>query len=137
VKACLPKTIRKCFFCDDSGFFSGELFDLLESFTWGYLVKVKLKNLEKLLRQQTWVPVEGNKGIAICEFAYKANGWSKTRVLKAMRSVKICTGRISLDRNKLSRVTSMPATQVIMNWMPLDCMSYIRNVLSAKHGSNR
>jgi hypothetical protein len=88
VKASLPKTIKKVFFRADSGFFSGELFDLLESFVWDYLVKVKLKNLEKLLGQQTWLPVEGNKDIAICEFAYKANGWSKSRVLKAMRSVK-------------------------------------------------
>lgn len=68
--------------------FSGELFDLLESFAWDYLVKVKLKNLEKLLGQQTWIPVKGNKDIAICEFAYKAKGWGKPRVLKAMRSVK-------------------------------------------------
>ena len=88
VKASLPATIKKVFFRADSGFFSGELFDLLESFVWDYLVKVKLKNLEKLLGQQTWLPVEGDKDIAICEFAYKANGWSKTRVLKAMRSVK-------------------------------------------------
>ncbi len=88
VKASLPATIKKVFFRADSGFFSGELFDLLESFVWDYLVKVKLKNLEKLLRQQTWVPVEWNKDIAICEFSYKANGWTKPRVLKAMRSVK-------------------------------------------------
>jgi hypothetical protein len=72
----------------DSGFFSGELFDLLESFVWDYLVKVKLKNLDKLLGQQTWVPLEGKKDIAICEFAYKANGWSESRILKAMRSIK-------------------------------------------------
>ena len=48
VKASLPQTIEKVFFRADSGFFSGELFDLLESFNWDYLVKVKLKNLEKL-----------------------------------------------------------------------------------------
>lgn len=68
--------------------FSGALFDLLESFVWDYLVKVKLKNLKYLLGQQTWILLEGKKDIAICEFAYKANGWSKPRVLKAMRSVK-------------------------------------------------
>ncbi len=88
VKSSLPKKIEKVFFRADSGFFSGELFDLLESFVWDYLVKVKLKNLEKLLQQQIWVPVEGNKDIAICEFTYKANGWSKPRVLKAMRNIK-------------------------------------------------
>lgn len=43
VKASLPKNIVKVFFRADSGFFSGGLFDLLESFNWDYLVKVKLK----------------------------------------------------------------------------------------------
>ena len=86
VKASLPQVIEKVFFRADSGFFSGELFDLLESFNWDYLVKVKLKNLEKLLQSQTWVSIKGD--VAICEFTYKANGWSKPRVLKAMRSVK-------------------------------------------------
>ncbi len=92
VKSSLPATIKKVFFRADSGFFSGELFDLLEFYVWDYLVKVKLKNLEKLLQQQTWVPFHGNKDIAICEFTYKANGWSKSRVLKAMRSVKEYVG---------------------------------------------
>ena len=45
VNASLPKNIVKVFFRADSGFFSGGLFDLLESFNWDYLVKVKLKNL--------------------------------------------------------------------------------------------
>ena len=86
VKASLPQAIEKVFFRADSGFFSGELFDLLESFNWDYLVKVKLKNLEKLLQSQAWVSIKGD--VAICEFTYKANGWSKPRILKAMRSVK-------------------------------------------------
>jgi len=34
----------------DSGFFAGGLFDFLESFRWDYMVKVKLKNPEKLLQ---------------------------------------------------------------------------------------
>jgi len=86
VEASLPQTIEKVFFRADSGFFSGQLFDLLESFNWDYLVKVKLKNLEKLLQSQTWFSIKGD--VATCGFTYKANGWSKPRVLKAMRSVK-------------------------------------------------
>ncbi len=50
VKASLPKNIVKVFFRADSGFFSGKLFDSLESFGWDYLVEVKLKNLEQLLQ---------------------------------------------------------------------------------------
>jgi hypothetical protein len=88
VKSSLPETIDTVFFRADSGFFSGELFDLLESYGWDYLVKVKLKNLKKLLQSKTWEPIKGMKDIAICEFTYKANGWSKPRVLRAMRSVK-------------------------------------------------
>jgi hypothetical protein len=88
VKFSLPETIGTVFFRADSGFFSGELFNLLESYGWDYLVKVKLKNLEKLLQSKTWVPIKGMEDIAICEFTYKAHGWSKPRVLKAMRSVK-------------------------------------------------
>ena len=88
VKISLPETIEKVFFRADRGFFSGGLFDLLESFKWDYLVKVKLKNLKKLIKSKTWEPVKGKKDVAICEFTYKANGWSKSRTLKGIRSVK-------------------------------------------------
>jgi hypothetical protein len=88
VKTSLPENIDKVFFRADSGFFSGGLFDLLESYGWDYLVKVKLKNLKKLLESKTWEPIKGKKDIDICEFTYKAHGWSKSRTLKAIRSVK-------------------------------------------------
>ena len=88
VEVSLPGNITKVFFRADSGFFSGQLFDLLESFGWDYLVKVKLKNLQKLLESKTWVAVKGIKDVATCEFTYKAQGWSKPRALKAIRSIK-------------------------------------------------
>jgi hypothetical protein len=88
VKSRLPETIDTVFFRADSGFFSGEPFDLLESYGWDYLVKVKLKNLKKLLESKTWEPIKGKKDIDICEFTYKAHGWSKSRTLKGIRSVK-------------------------------------------------
>jgi len=88
VQASLPRDIRKVFFRADSGFFSGELFDLLESYNWDYLVKVKLKNLEDLLKAQTWVDIEGLKDVATCEFSYRAKSWQRSRTLKAMRTVK-------------------------------------------------
>ena len=53
------QNIIKVFFRADSGFFSGRLFDTLESFCWDYLVKVKLKNLEKLLQAQIWLEIKG------------------------------------------------------------------------------
>jgi len=88
VEASLPKNITKVFFRADSGFFSGKLFDLLESFDWDYLVKVKLKNLVELLKKQEWEVIDKQKDIAICEFTYKAGAWEKARILKAIRTVK-------------------------------------------------
>jgi hypothetical protein len=88
VEASLPKNITKVFFRADSGFFSGKLFDLLESFGWDYLVKVKLKNLVILLKKQEWEVIDERKDIAICEFTYKAGSWKGARILKAIRTVK-------------------------------------------------
>jgi len=88
VEASLPKNVTKVFFRADSGFFSGKLFDLLESFDWDYLVKVKLKKIVILLKKQKLQVIDNQKDIAICEFAYKAGSWEKARILKAIRSIK-------------------------------------------------
>lgn len=88
IKASLPGGVKKVFFRADSGFFSGKLFDLLESYAWDYLVKVKLKNLDRLLESQTWEVIDKQQDIAICEFEYQAAEWTKSRMLKAIRSVK-------------------------------------------------
>ncbi len=66
-KAILPPTIKRVFFRADSGFFSGALFDLLES--------------------QNWQIQKNNPDIAICEFDYKGKGWKKTRKLRAIRTI--------------------------------------------------
>ena len=52
--AVLPEDIKEVIFRADSGFFNGELFDVLEELQWSYLIKVKLKNLNKLLDGQQW-----------------------------------------------------------------------------------
>lgn len=85
--AMLPPNVENVFFRADSGFFSGVLFDLLESFQWTYLIKVKLKNLKKLLENQAWSLLIENKKMAICEFSYQANGWRKPRKLRAIRTI--------------------------------------------------
>jgi len=86
-QALLPSNIMQVFFRADSGFFNGALFDLLESFHWTYLVKVKLKNLKALLASQTWYTLPGNPLLAICEFQYQGANWNKKRTLKAIRSI--------------------------------------------------
>ncbi len=88
IKQSLPENIKKVFFRADSGFFSGKLFDQLESFKWDYLVKVKLKNLKKLLQAQDWEVVDLDKDIAICEFEYKASSWKRSRTFRAIRTVR-------------------------------------------------
>ena len=88
VEGSLPKRIKNVFFRADSGFFSGGLLDLLESFNWDYLIKVKLKNLARLLEKQEWHIIDKKNNIAICEFGHKAAPWKKARVLKAIRTVK-------------------------------------------------
>lgn len=90
--AIIPEKIEKVFFRADSGFFNGELFDLLEELNWDYLIKVKLKNLNNLLEQQQWEQV--NSEISICEFEYQAKNWKKQRKFKAIRTI---TGYTEVD----------------------------------------
>jgi len=66
--ASLPRRIRKIFFRADSGYFNGELFDLLENERHNYLVKVKLKNLNRLMLAQEWMLI--NEKESFCEFKY-------------------------------------------------------------------
>ena len=51
------KMLYHSWFRADSRFFLGKLFDLLEFFSWDYLVNVKLQNLEDLLKVQKWTDV--------------------------------------------------------------------------------
>ena len=74
ISAGLPSNIKNVFFRADSGFFSGALFDVLETLGWSYLVKVKLKNLKKLLVSQQWHTLPDNPNIAICKFSYQTQG---------------------------------------------------------------
>jgi len=82
----------KIVFRADSGFFNGELFDLLEKEHHDYLVKVKLKNLKSILASQSWSPVCDDPEYRDWEqvvFEYKAESWSKSRIFKAVRRKNI------------------------------------------------
>ena len=80
---------RKIVFRADSGFFSGALFDYLESEKCDYLIKVKLKNLKALLSAQCWKPVEGHPDWEACSFEYQGADWSRKRTFKAVRRRKV------------------------------------------------
>jgi hypothetical protein len=85
--ASLPPKVKKVFFRADSGFFCGQLFDLLEEKCHEYLVKAKLTpGIKLVLSEQKWDVI--NSHTAICEFEYKAHGWSKARKMYAVRMVK-------------------------------------------------
>lgn len=79
----IPKSVEKIFFRADSGFFKGELFDLLEELGWDYLIKVSFMNLSKLLKARQWKQINAN--LSICEFSFKGRSWKRERILKAVR----------------------------------------------------
>lgn len=83
----------------DSGFFDGSLLDYLETVGWGYLIKVKLKNLNTLLEKQEWKIIDAKRlpGWEQTEFEYKCSVWKKARKFKAVRQlIRIEKGLIEL-----------------------------------------
>jgi 2C-methyl-D-erythritol 2,4-cyclodiphosphate synthase len=69
----------------DSGFFDGDLLDYLESIEAGYLIKVKLKNLDKVLAQQTWTSSPQHRGWEETTFSHQCGKWSKARTFVGVR----------------------------------------------------
>jgi len=72
----------------DSGFFSGKLLDLLDANNDGYLIKVKMKNLDELLARQNWRSVRNRPGYEQCRFEYACKDWSRARSFVAIRREK-------------------------------------------------
>lgn len=99
MKECMAYTKRRVrvIFRGDSGFFSGELLDYLESVSAGYLIKVKLKNLVKVLDAQKWAAVKGHAGWEQADFMYRCAEWNRSRRFVAVRKlVKIERGLFPL-----------------------------------------
>ena len=83
----LPNRSR-ILFRGDSGFFVGALLDLLEEGGHGYLIKVKLKGLKKLLSGQKWEPIPNHPGWEQCRFFHQCASWSCSRQFVAVRREK-------------------------------------------------
>jgi len=81
------KRVWKVFVRADSGFFNGEFIDVFSVQMSEYLIKVKMRNLTKLLMQQKWQKVKGKKGIESTEFEYKCEGWKRVRRFVAIRKL--------------------------------------------------
>lgn len=80
--------IRNLLLRADSGFFSEKLIERAEQHGVNYLIKVKLKNMIKVLSHQEWLKVPHMAGIEICDFYYKPASWSKERRFYAVRILK-------------------------------------------------
>ncbi len=89
MKECMAYTKKRArvIFRGDSGFFSGELLDYLESVSAGYLIKVKLKNLMGLLEGQKWEAVEGHAGWEQADFTYRCGEWNRARRFAAVKKL--------------------------------------------------
>ena len=71
----------------DSGFFSGAFLSYLEARGAGYLIKVKMKNLIRLLSQQAWTAIPGRPGWEQTTFLHKCADWSCPRTFVAVRQL--------------------------------------------------
>jgi len=102
VQGCLAEVLPNVFFRADSGFFSGELFNLMDEFGWTFLVKAKLtKAIKETLKNQNWQKLDTK--VESCEFEYSCTGWSGTRKIKAVR---VQTGVI--ERPMLGEIDYIP-----------------------------
>ena len=98
VLSMIVKQIRFLIVRADSGFFNDKVLSLLESYSGQiqYLVKVKLKNLEHLLKEQDWESIPELEGWEMSEFYYRAQGWSKPRRFVALRKFEKMVEKDSL-----------------------------------------
>ena len=80
----LPNRMR-IIFRGDSGYFVGDLLELLDARGHGYLIKVKLRNLVALLTAQNWTAIKGQPDWEQCEFQHRCSGWSRSRRFAAVR----------------------------------------------------
>jgi len=73
----------------DRGYFDGKLISVIESYRgFQYLIKVRMRNLNALLRMQDWNMIPGMPDWGMCEFYYQAKSWDKKRRFVAVRKFK-------------------------------------------------
>jgi len=83
----LPKATR-LIFRGDAGYFVGALLDWLDSRSYGYLIKVKLKGLVGLLEEKQWMPVAGHTDWEQMQFMHRCGTWTQERTFVAVRRAK-------------------------------------------------
>ena len=84
--AMIPKGIKSLLVRADRGYFDGKLISVIESYTnVRYLIKVKMRNLDVLLRKQDWEKIPGMPGWEMTEFYHQAQSWDVSRRFVAVR----------------------------------------------------
>ena len=85
----IPKEITSLLVRADRGYFDGKLIRVIESYrNVRYLIKVKMRNLNDLLRRQDWDQIPGMPGWEMSEFYYRAKSWDRPRRFVAVRKFK-------------------------------------------------
>lgn len=80
VFAMLPPGIPSLLVRGDSGFFDDKVLREIESHPGlTYLIKVKLKNLRRVLSAQEWGAIPGMPEWSMADFEYQAHGWGAAR----------------------------------------------------------
>lgn len=85
----IPKGIASLLVRADRGYFDGKLINVIESYhNVRYLIKVKMRNLNDLLRKQDWDKIPGMPDWEMSEFYYQAKSWDRKRRFVAVRKFK-------------------------------------------------
>jgi hypothetical protein len=76
------------YFRADSGFFSGDILNMLDEHNSQYIIKVNLKHMKKVLEVQEWQKSKEHPKYDECSFDYQFNSWNCFRHFSALRIEK-------------------------------------------------
>ena len=89
VFAMLEEKINHLLVRADSGFFDNTIISEIESRpNTDYIIKVKMKNLNRMLSAQNWESIPGMPGWEMTEFYHRSAGWEKARKFVSMRRIR-------------------------------------------------
>ncbi len=85
----IPNGISSLLVRAGRGYFDGKLISVIESYrNVRYLIKVKMRNLDDLLRKQDWDKIPGMPDWEMTEFYYQAKNWDRKRRFVAVRKYR-------------------------------------------------
>ena len=124
----IPKRVWSILVRADSGFFNGDLLDLLEEKASQYLIKVKMRNLTTLLMEQSWRKTKNKPGVETTEFIYKCHGWTRARRFVAVR--------ILVDTETKGTLFPIPHYEFFCHVTTLSCSPWEAHKLYGKRATN-